>query len=49
MKKGNRHYDKWYKKLWWFVKENLCEILVISFMIITLASIVLALKYEFGL
>lgn len=34
MKKGNRHYDKPKKELWWFIQEYLCEILV------TIASLV---------
>lgn len=46
MKKGNRHYDKWWKELWWFIQENLFEIITVGMMIITLVAIFVALFYE---
>ena len=30
MKKGNRHYDKWYKELWWFLQENIMWVFTIG-------------------
>jgi len=33
MKKGHRHYDKWWKELGWFAQENLREILVTAIIV----------------
>jgi hypothetical protein len=37
--------DKWYKELWWTIRENLYEIVVIGSMIILVLAIAKSLAY----
>jgi hypothetical protein len=43
---GKRVYDKPHKELWWWIQENICEIVSIGLMVITIIAIVLAWIYE---
>lgn len=44
-----RIYNKWYKEIWWWVQENLYEIVMIGGMIALLIAIIYAWKYETNL
>jgi hypothetical protein len=48
-KDNMRIKDKWWRELWWTIRENLYEIVMIGLMVVTLIAIVLALIYETNL
>lgn len=41
--------DKWWKELYWTIRENLYEIVMIGGMIVLLIAIIYAWKYETNL
>ncbi len=43
---GKRVYNKWYKEIWWWIQENICEIAIGVMSLITLVAIICAWIYH---